>query len=333
METLVLTIDEIRDWLNCRRLYYYRHFCRLTNGNPKYSRLLEEAVKKSLYRWHMGQGLSFIFEDIIHYFDKQYFDNQKLSKQTPLGRDDRYIKWAVENEPIARQIIKAYADHYLPDRDRLLQSEPPDYERTRVLLETPTRDWMTPLESSGEVLVPIRNIESGRKSRGWWLKVKPDMLFEADGERGLMIWDIRSRFGDHYEKWLKLNLAIPYLMYALQEHNGLGLYQCGSKHTNSIRRVHVRMIRKQKPKKGEQFTERVFFNKRDGAFEEAIKELYAIALDVWTCSKEGDVELFYRNPENCRYYRCEYQELCFSGGDIGEMKKYKVIGDDDGRAI
>ena len=94
--------------------------------------------------------------------------------------------------------------------------------------------------------------------------------------------------------------------------------------------MHIRMIRKQKPKKGEQFTERVFFNKRDGAFEEAITELYAIALDIWTCLKEGDAELFYRNPDQCKYYRCEYQGISLSGGDIGEIKKYKVLGEKNG---
>jgi hypothetical protein len=293
METLVLTIDAIRDWLNCRRLYYYRHFCCLTSGNPKYSKMLESVVKKCLYRWHMGIDLSEILWGITI----------ALADLAKLGGDNRHMEWLAETEPMVRQIVKEYAECY-------------------QCYDSIDCSRMTFLDSSSEILVPIRNVESGRKSRGWFLKVTPDLLFEVDGKGRLIIWDIRSRFGDHYEKWLKLNLMIPYLMYAMQEH---------TKH--SIDRVHVRMIRKQKPKKGEQFTERVFFNRRDGAFEEAIRDLYAIALDIWTCSKEGDAELFYRNPSNCQYYRCEYQPICFSGGDIGEIKKYKVLGDDNGRAI
>ena len=283
-DKLVLTIDAIKDFLSCRKLYDYRHYRRLTNGRLKSSRLLETVVRNSLKRLHGGEETSELLRNITSEF----------ARQVKLGGIYSDMEEMAKIEELAKAMVSGYVREYPEDGQ-----------------------WMKKVEIERKFVVPIRNVVSGRKSSSLFFEVKPGFLYETGGKLFLLSWEITSRIGDNYKDWLRLNIKVPLLMYALREQTGRSLYG-----------VNVRILRKSLPKEnGKQsplFEDITVLNLRDPSSVETLNELYWIAKDIWDCIRKMEEKAFYKNTYNCRYYGCEFARLCRSGGDIKEINKFQV---------
>ena len=297
-EKLVLTIDAIKDFLFCRRLYDYRHYRRLTSGKINSDRFLELIVRESLKLWYDGMYLKNVMEWIerryeigrINFVDREQWDDDFLQMIEKING-----RW------LASSMIEGYA---------------------KWISHIDIKINIKEVSLDDRMIVPIRNIKSGRKSNNLYIDVTIDLLGEEDGHLMLLIWEIASEIGENYKKWLNNNIKLPLLAYAVAESTG-----------KNVDKFDVRILRKSFPvvddKQISCFDRVVIDVVKNKSFIATLDDIYWVAKEIWDCSRNIERNAFYKNSFNCKYKGCEYYRLCRSGEDMKELEKFKIREETD----